>query len=63
MRQNGIQARSAGLYRHMPGMGRFFRRAGEANLLVDRPITGPDQAWVADVTYLKVKGNGGIWPP
>jgi putative transposase len=57
MRQNGIQGRCAGLYRRMPGMGRFFRREGEANLLVDRPITGPDQAWVADVTYLKVKGQ------
>jgi putative transposase len=57
MRQNGLQGRSAALYRHMPGMGRFFRREGESNLLVKRPITAPDQAWVADVTYLKVKGQ------
>jgi len=57
MRQNGIQGRSARLYRHMPGMGRFFRREGESNLLVDRPISAPNQAWVADVTYLKVKGQ------
>jgi transposase InsO family protein len=38
-------------------MGRFFRREGETNLLVKRPITAPDQAWVGDVTYLKVKGQ------
>jgi putative transposase len=57
MRQNGLQGRSAGLYRHLPGLGRFFRREGESNLLVKRAITAPDQAWVADVTYLKVKGQ------
>ena len=57
MRENGIQGRSAQLYRHMPGMGRFFRREGETNLLVTWPITAPDQAWVGDVTYLKVKGQ------
>ena len=57
MRQHGIQGRCAGLYRRMPGMGRFFRREGDCNLLVDRAITGPDQVWVGDVTYLKVKGQ------
>ena len=62
MRQHGIQGRCAGLYRRMPGMGRFFRREGDGNLLVDRAITGPDQVWVGDVTYLKVTANGDIWP-
>lgn len=38
-------------------MGRFFRREGDCSLLVDRVITAPDQVWVGDVTYLKVKGQ------
>lgn len=41
----------------MPGLGRFFRREGDCSLLVDRAITAPDQVWVGDVTYLKVKGQ------
>ena len=45
MRQHGIQGRCARLYRRMPGMGRFFRREGDCNLLVDRAVTGPDQVW------------------
>jgi putative transposase len=57
MRQHGIRGRCAGLYRRMPGMGRFFKREGDCNRLVDRPITAPDQVWVSDVTYLKVKGQ------
>lgn len=57
MRQNGIRGRSAGLYRRMPGMGRFFRREGDCSLLVNRSITAPDQVWVGDVTYLKVNGH------
>lgn len=57
MREHGIRGRSADLYRRMPGLGRFFRREGEGFHLNDRPITGPGQAWVGDVTYLKVKGH------
>ena len=56
MRENGIRGRCADLYRRMPGMGKFFRREGECSLLVDRTISAPDQVWVGDVTYLKVKG-------
>ena len=57
MRDNGIRGRCADLYRRMPGLGRFFRREGECSLLVDRAVTAPDQVWVGDVTYLKVRGQ------
>ena len=57
MRQHGIQGRCAGLYRRMPGMGRFFRRDGDAYRLSDQPINAPNQVWVGDVTYLKVSGQ------
>lgn len=57
MQEHGIRGRCADLYRRMPGMGRFFRREGDCNRLVDREITAPDQVWVGDVTYLKVRGQ------
>jgi putative transposase len=57
MRENGIRGRCADLYRHMPGMGRFFRREGDCNRMAERAVTAPDQAWVGDVTYLKVQGQ------
>jgi putative transposase len=57
MREYGIRGRCAGLYRRMLGMGRFFRREGDCNRVADRPISAPNQVWVGDVTYLKVRGQ------
>ena len=55
MREHGGRARSTRLYRKRPGLARFLAsvesRAHE--IAVDRI----DQVWVADVTYLKVRGQ------
>lgn len=55
MQQNGIQACSAKLYRRLPGLHKFF--ASVSNRIRDIQVTGPDQVWVGDVTYLKVDGD------
>jgi transposase InsO family protein len=56
MREAGLRARAATLYRAIPGLHAFFTRI--PNRQLDRVATGPDQVWVGDITYLKV---GGTW--
>lgn len=55
MRERGIRACSASLYRRLPGLTRFF---GTIDSHVhEAEVTAPNQIWVSDVTYLKVSGQ------
>ena len=54
MREAGLRARAAKLYRANPGLHGFFTSI--PNRQLERLTTGPDQVWVGDVTYLKVAG-------
>lgn len=56
MRQEQLQGRSARLYRRSKvGQRRFY--AGVPNQLHTQAINEADQAWVGDVTYLRVSGQ------
>ena len=52
MRQAGLRARAARIYRTSPGSHAFFLAV--PNWGRTRPVQRPDQLWVADITYLKV---------
>lgn len=54
MREHGIRACSATLYRRTPGTARFF--GSVASLAHEVRPSRPDTLWVGDITYLKV-GN------
>lgn len=55
MRATSLKARSARIYRSMPGTRRFF--SAIPNQVLERKTTAPNQIWVGDVTYLKVCGQ------
>jgi putative transposase len=55
MREDGLKARSARIYRRMPGTRRFF--GDIPNRVLEVTTTAMGQVWVGDVTYLKV-GSG-----
>ncbi|SFN71071.1 DDE-type integrase/transposase/recombinase, partial [Dokdonella immobilis] len=55
MRENGVKAVSATLYRRSPGTGRFYSQI--ENRIHDCAVERTDQIWVGDVTYLKVAGQ------
>ena len=56
MRESGLVARVTRVTRRAPGTNRFKAR-GENRLLEHGNAKEINQVWVADVTYLKVRGN------
>lgn len=52
MREAGLRARAARIYRISPGSHAFFQAV--RNWARHHPVQRPDQLWVADITYLKV---------
>ncbi len=54
MREAGLRARAAKLYRANPGLHGFY--TSMPNRQLDRLATGPDQVWVGDIPYLHVAG-------
>ncbi len=56
MRQADLKARSARIYRRMPGTRRFF--CAIPNRVLELETTAPGQVWLGDVTYLR---SGSRW--
>lgn len=54
MRENRLQGRVARIYRRQPGLKRFYRLGHQWRGM---KLTGPDQVWVADITYLRAGGQ------
>ncbi len=55
MREQGLKARCACIYRGHKKMDRFYASLG--NEIKDLEAIGPNQIWVGDVTYLKVNNQ------
>ena len=54
MRQACLRARASRIYRRIPAP--VLERLGIGNAVHERAVTGPDQVWRGDVTYIKVPG-------
>ena len=51
MRERHLKARASGIYRRLPG--NVACKLGLANQTRERAVTGPNQVWRGDITYLK----------
>lgn len=56
MRESGLKGRVVKVTRRQPGLKRFKAHGSNLLMQLDKP-TGMNQAWVGDVTYLKVAGQ------
>lgn len=54
MRQADLKARAARIYRRMPGTTAFFAKIPNR---LPQAVTGPNQVWVGDITYIKLAGR------
>lgn len=57
MREHGLKAKKARIYKNRPGTYRFVRKC--PNRILDINLTAPNQLWVGDVTYIKL--SNGTW--
>jgi transposase InsO family protein len=55
MREHGIKSNVANLYRKLPGLHRYYESV--SNHIKGLVVTGPNQLWRGDITYLKVNGQ------
>lgn len=56
MREANLKARVTLVTRRMPGLKRFLKK-GQNKILGMGPTTASNQIWVADVTYINLKGR------
>lgn len=55
MRERHLKARASRIYRRLPG--NVACKLGLANQARERSVTGPNQVWRGDITYLKTPGS------
>jgi len=55
MREHGLQAKKSRIYRLKPGTKKFY--SDIPNVVWSKEITGPNQVWVGDITFIKVSGE------
>ena len=55
MRENGVRSASHRRVKARPGLFKYYDQA--SCKIHDVTLTGPDQVWVGDITYLKVNGQ------